>query len=61
MEALRTKAEYNGIFFNPAAQVIYDTGNSGAPKKRHGISCVGSKGGVNKVRRYTSTYATSAD
>ena len=41
-------------------QVIYDTGKSGAWKTRHGRPHPGTKGGINKGRRYTSTYAPGA-
>ena len=58
MEVFRTKAAaYSGTAVNYETQCSYETGNIGACKIWHGITHARTKGGGNKGRRYTSTYA----
>ena len=58
MEGLSTKSEQSGISVNDEAQGSYETGKGRSWKTWHGIPLSGTKGGVNKGRRYTSTYET---
>ena len=57
MEGLRTKASRSVTPINPAAIGCYETVKSDAWKTWHGSPYTGTKGGKNKGRSYTSTYA----
>ena len=60
MEGLRTKASESGTAINSETRGLYETGKSGAWKTWHGSPHVVTKGGINKGRSYTSTYAPGA-
>ena len=60
MEELSIKAAQGRRSIKPEVRGRYKTGKSGAGKTWHGIPHASTKGGVNKGRRYTSTYAPGA-
>ena len=60
MEGSSTKASYIGTAVNYETQVRSKTGKSGVWKTWHDSPHASTKGGVNKGRIYSSTYAPGA-
>ena len=60
MEDLRVDTDQSGTPMNPATRGSYQADNSGAWKTWHVRPHASTKGGGNKGRRYTSTYAPGA-
>ena len=57
MEGLRVEADYSVTDIKPVTRGIYEAGKSGACKTWHVSPHDITKGGGNKGRIYTSTYA----
>ena len=60
MQGLRTKSEESGRVINPDIRGRYATGKSGVWETWYDSPHAGTKGGRNKSRSYTSTYAPGA-
>ena len=60
MEGLRIEAAQSGTAIKPVARGIYEAGKSDAQKTWYIIPHASTKGGGNKGRIYTSTYAPGA-
>ena len=60
MEVLRNKAAESGTAVRSETRGSYETVNIGALKTWHRSPNYVTKGGRNKVRKYTSTYAPGA-